>query len=219
MNVENRLLLMKYIERRKMELSENMLGDGQHVVKAGGKQYQYAGYHREKGYVIIYSAFLEEGFTIGREFKHAIPIIKNMKNDLNDDLYYKKVMPEEIEDVYDVFVEEKYCGYRCDIRIQSEGILSVAIIGDEKKDSNLLELGFRSEIESDRPGHNYYWYEKEIDSIDDDNVQITVIKSYMQQYVVEPVALMKRKEYSTSTELKIDVKNIYRTIAKELKDY
>lgn len=50
-------------------------------------------------------------------------------------------------------------------------------------------------------------------------MQITVIKSYMQQYVVEPVALMKRKEYSTSTELKIDVKNIYRTIAKELKDY
>ena len=66
-------------------------------------------------------------------------------------------MPEEIEDVYDVFVREKYCGYRCDIRKQSEGTFSVFITGDEK-------------------------------------------------------------EYSTSTELKIDVKAIYRTIAKELKD-
>ncbi len=32
-----------------MELSENMLGNGRYVVKFGGKQYQYVGYHREKG--------------------------------------------------------------------------------------------------------------------------------------------------------------------------
>lgn len=49
-------------------------------------------------------------------------------------------------------------------------------------------------------------------------MQITAIKSYMPQDVDEPFASMKRKEYSTSTELKIDVKAIYRTIAKELKD-
>ena len=218
MNVGNRLLLVKYKERRKMELSENMLGNGRYVVKFGGKQYQYVGYHREKGYLIICSAFLEEGFTIGREFKHEIPIIKNMNYDLKDDLYYKKVMPEEIEDVYYVFVMEKYCGYRCEIRKQSEGTFSVFITGDEKEDSNLLNLGFKSELDADHPWHEYYWYKKEIDSIDDDNVQITAIKSYMPQDVDEPFASMKRKEYSTSTELKIDVKAIYRTIAKELKD-
>lgn len=49
MNVGNRLLLVKYKERRKMELSENMLGNGRYVVKFEGKQYQYVGYHREKG--------------------------------------------------------------------------------------------------------------------------------------------------------------------------
>ena len=153
MNVGNRLLLVKYKERRKMELSENMLGNGRYVVKFGGKQYQYVGYHREKGYLIICSAFLEEGFTIGREFKHEIPIIKNMNYDLNDDLYYKKVMPEEIEDVYYVFVMEKYCGYRCEIRKQSEGTFSVFITGDEKEDSNLLNLGFKSELDADHPWH------------------------------------------------------------------
>ena len=36
MNVGNRLLLVKYKERRKMELSENMLGNGRYVVKFGG---------------------------------------------------------------------------------------------------------------------------------------------------------------------------------------
>ena len=95
---------------------------------------------------------------------------------------------------------------------------SVFITGDEKEDSNLLNLGFKSELDADHPWHEYYWYKKEIDSIDDDNVQITAIKSYMPQDVDEPFASMKRKEYSTSTELKIDVKAIYRTIAKELKD-
>lgn len=35
MNVGNRLLLVKYKERRKMELSENMLGNGRYVVKFG----------------------------------------------------------------------------------------------------------------------------------------------------------------------------------------
>lgn len=102
-----------------------------------------------------------------------------MNYDLNDDLYYKKVMPEEIEDVYYVFVMEKYCGYRCEIRKQSEGTFSVFITGDEKEDSNLLNLGFKSELDADHPWHEYYWYKKEIDSIDDDNVQITAIKSYM----------------------------------------
>ena len=79
MNEGNRLLLVKYKERRKMELSENMLGSEPcYVVKFGGKKYQFVGYHSEKGYLIICSAFLEEGFTIGRDFKHEIPIIKNM---------------------------------------------------------------------------------------------------------------------------------------------
>ena len=91
MNVGNRLLLVKYKERRKMELSENMLGNGRYVVKFEGKQYQYVGYHREKGYLIICSAFLEEGFTIGREFKHEIPIIKNMNYDLNEICIIRKL--------------------------------------------------------------------------------------------------------------------------------
>lgn len=220
MDEENRLMLVKYRERRKMELSENVLGNGRYVVKFGGKQYKYVDYHKEKGYLIICSAFLEEGFTIGREFKHEIPIEKKMNYDLNDDLYYKKVMPEEIEDAYGVFVSEKYCGYICDIRMQSEGTFSVFIIGDKKIDSNLLNLGFKCELDADHPWHEYYWYKKEIDSIDDDNVQFTAIKSYIPQDVgePEPFASMKRKEYGTRSELKINVKAIYRTIAKELKD-
>lgn len=47
MNEENRLLLEKYRERRKMELSENILGNGGHVVEYGGKRYQEVGYHSE----------------------------------------------------------------------------------------------------------------------------------------------------------------------------
>lgn len=82
MNEENRLLLEKYRERRKMELSENILGNGGYVVEYGGKQYQKVGYHSEMGYLIICSAFSEEGFTIGREFKHEIPIIKNISYDI-----------------------------------------------------------------------------------------------------------------------------------------
>ena len=217
MNEENRLLLEKYRERRKMELSENILGNGGHVVEYGGKRYQEVGYHSEMGYLIICSAFPEEGFTIGREFKYEIPIIKNMNYDLNDDLYYKKVMPEEIEDVYYVFVMEKYCGYRCEIRKQSEGTFSVFITGDEKEDSNLIKLGFKSNLDADHPWHIYYWYIKEIDSIDDDKVQMAAIKSYMPQNVVEPFA-SKRKEYSTSREMGIDIKAIYSTIEKELKE-
>ena len=61
MNVGNRLLLVKYKERRKMELSENMLGNGRYVVKFGGKQYQYVGYHREKGY----RPFSKKGLLLG----------------------------------------------------------------------------------------------------------------------------------------------------------
>lgn len=217
--VENSLLIAKYMERRKMELSENILGNGRHVVMLGGKQYQYVGYHSEKGYLIICSANSEEGFTIGSEFKHEIPIIKNMDNNLNDDLYYKKVMPREIEDIYNVFVKEEFWGYRCNIKIQSEETYAIFITGDEKKDSKLLNLGFKSELMSDRPWHNYFLYKKEIDSIDDDAVQITAIKYYMPQNVVEPFASMKRKEYSTSTELEIDVKAIYSTIAQELNDF
>lgn len=218
MNVENRLLLVNYKVRRKMELSENMIGSGIYVVEYGGKQYQYVDYHCASGYLIICSVFLEEGFTIGREFKHEKPIIKNMNNDLNDDLYYKKVLPEEIEDFYRVFISERYCGYVSDIRIQSDGTFSVFIIGDEKKDSNLINLGFTCELDADHPWHEYYWYKKEIDSIDDDKVQITAIKSYIPQDIVGPFASIKRKEYSAEMELNINVKAIYRTIAKELKD-
>lgn len=217
-NEENRLLLEKYRERRKMELSENILGNGGHVVEYGGKRYQEVGYHSEMGYLIICSDFPEEGFTIGREFKYEIPIIKNMSYDINDDLYYKKVMPEEIEDVYRVWVRKKYCGYGCDITMQLSDTFSVYIYGDEKEDSNLIKLGFKSNLDADHPWHIYYWYIKEIDSIDDDKVQMAAIKSYMPQNVVEPFASMKRKEYSTSREMGIDIKAIYSTIEKEIKE-
>ena len=36
MNEENRLLIEKYRERREMELSENILGNGGYVVEYGG---------------------------------------------------------------------------------------------------------------------------------------------------------------------------------------
>ena len=47
---------------------------------------------------------------------------------------------------------------------------------------------------------------------------MAAIKSYMPQNVVEPFASMKRKEYSTSREMGIDIKAIYSTIEKELKE-
>ena len=47
---------------------------------------------------------------------------------------------------------------------------------------------------------------------------MAAIKSYMPQNVVEPFAAMKRKEYSTSREMEIDVNAVYITIEKEVKE-
>ena len=102
--------------------------------------------------------------------------------------------------------------------MQSSGIFSVCIYKDKKEDSNLLKLGFKSNLDADHPWHICYWYIKEIDSVDDDKVQMTAIESYMPQNVIEPFASMKRKEYSTSREMGIDVKAIYIKIEKELKE-
>lgn len=210
--------IAQYIQQCKMALSENMLGIDVDVVEYNGKKYKEVGYDRESGSLIICSAFPEDGFTIGREFNYEMPIYTNMALNVNDDLFYKIVMPEEIEDVYSVYDIVEYCGYRCFIWIQASGTFKIVIYGDEKRDSNLISLGFHCELDADHPWHTYYWYEKIIDSIDDDKVKMVARKTYLQKDVDESIDSMKRKENGTKTDLKIDIKKIYRTIAEKIKE-
>lgn len=56
-----------------------------------------------------------------------------MNYDLNDDLYYKKVMPEEIEDVYYVFVMESIVGIDAKLENNRRALFPFLLPGTKKK--------------------------------------------------------------------------------------
>ena len=195
--------------------TENRLSQGIKIVYKS-KTYNYYGFSRDKGYIVISSAILEEGFIIGDIFQHSIPIDIS-PFPLNKKLYYKKVEAGDVDDYYAIRHKSEYRGYECRCAVYSTGYVKVeidtlktnyserALPSDDER--IFYDLGFLSFAAGDYPTDSRKIYVNDKILLSDENLKFSCIKQYYEKQGPYPFDEMKCNK-DDDVEI-IDLKPLY----------
>lgn len=201
-----------YIDSKQIDkITANELSEGFKIVY-NGKTYNNFGNSKAKGYIVISSALPEEGFMIGEEFNHTIPQGIGLM-EIDKSLYYKKILPEQIEDFYFLKHETEYAGIRCSYSVSSLGNIKIVI--DERmlfeKQPELEQfvcgLGFVEKMVGDNSWDYRKIFIKENVPIEDEKFDIKVYKNYTKK-MAAPYDLCHIKHNDERIYVDVNIKNI-----------
>ena len=196
--------------------TDNKFSSGIKIVYKS-KIYNYYGYSQVKGYIVISTAMLEEGFVIGDIFNHSIPVgISHFP--LKQNLYYKKINPSDVEDYYDIIHKSEYSGYKCHCSVYYTGYVKVVIdainfsghVLPSDVEIQLLNQGFSSFYDGDNSWDYRKIYVNDKILLSDENLKLSCVKKFFEYPY--PFDEMRCKKDENMED--IDLKSLYVELCK-----